>query len=205
MLRKAREALLAEDRNTRDRVRLVAGTGEDAQRICGVGSFDAVLCHGALMYLEDSGPLLWAVASVARPGAVVSVLTKNAGALAMRPGLEGRYGDAWAAFYSERDEGRFGVVTRGDTVSGLSGTPKQHGVELVRWYGVRVFTDHLDDRRPGTDLPEILDAAWEAGRRDPYRGAARPIHLDRTQAHGRQASTTRWSLPAVNSSPPNPP
>jgi S-adenosylmethionine-dependent methyltransferase len=42
---------------------------------------------------------------------------------------------------------------------------------------VRVFTDHLGDRMPGEDLPEVLDLEWEAGRREPYRSVARLVHL----------------------------
>lgn len=177
MLQRAREMLSAEDQEIRGRVRFVSGAGEDAPRIFARGSFDAVLCHGVLLYLEDARPLVGAVAEVVRPGGVVSILTKNADALAMRPGLEGRYGDALAAFDRDRDLGRNGVVTRGDTVSGLSKMLKEHAIAPVRWYGVRVFTDQLRDRRPGLDLPEILEVEWEAGRRDPYRGVARMIHL----------------------------
>ncbi len=42
------------------------------------------------------------------------MLTKNASALAMRPALEGRFGDALAALETDRDLGRLGAVTRGD-------------------------------------------------------------------------------------------
>ena len=112
-----------------------------------------------------------------RPGGVVSVLAKNATALAMRPALEGRYEDALSSLKVERDRGRLGVITRGDTVEDLYGAFREAGVEGLQWYGVRVFTDHLGDRMPGEDLPEVLDLEWEAGRREPYRSVARLIHL----------------------------
>ena len=177
MLQRAREALSSESKAVRDQVRLISGRGEDAPRILGRGSFDAVLCHGVLLYLEDPRPLVRALAEISRPGAVISILTKNAGALATRPALEGRYRDAIVAFDSDRDLGRYGAVTRGDTVSELSHMLEGCGVELARWYGVRVFTDHLEDHPPGPDLPEILEVEWEAGRRDPYRNVARLMHV----------------------------
>ena len=177
MLQTARRALDSEDEKVRRRVRLVRGSGEEASSILGRESFDAVLCHGVLMYLEETAPLVGALAGIARPGAIVSILTKNADSLAMRPALEGRYGDALAAFDSDRDTGRLGVENRAHTVAGISEMLEEHGVNVERWYGVRVFTDHLGDQEPGPDLPEVLEAEWEAGRRDPYRSMARLIHV----------------------------
>jgi hypothetical protein len=118
---------------------------------------------------------------VARPGAVISVLAKNTNALAVRPALEGRYEDALAALDADRDLGRLGAVTRGDTVAGLHGLFEKVGAEPVRWYGVRVFTDHLSDRPPDANLPDVLRVEEEAGRSDPYRSVARLIHLIRTK------------------------
>jgi S-adenosylmethionine-dependent methyltransferase len=97
--------------------------------------------------------------------------------LAMRPALEGRYQDALYSLKAERDRGRLGVVTRGDTVDGLYGTFREAGLESLRWYGIRVFTDHLGDTMPCEDLPGVLELEWEAGRREPYRSVARLIHL----------------------------
>jgi hypothetical protein len=95
----------------------------------------------------------------------------------MRPAFEGRYKEALSLFDSNREMNRLGIDTRTDTIPELSKKLKRHGIELEQWYGVRVFTDHLDDRPPGPDLPEVLEAEWEAGRRDPYRGVARLVHL----------------------------
>lgn len=177
MLQKAQQSLEAEEEAVRGRVEFVVGSGEDAPRIFGGKTFDAVLCHGVLIYLEKADPLLEALSAIARPGAVVSILTKNADALAMRPALEGRYKEALAAFDADRETNRLGIDTWTDTVPELSERLERYGIELEQWYGVRVFTDHLDDRPPGPGLPEILEAEWEAGRRDPYRGVARMVHL----------------------------
>ena len=177
MLREARRTLASEEETVQRRVRLIEGAGEQAREILGEESFDVLLCHGVLPYLEDPYPLIRNLASVARPGAIVSVLAKNAAALAMRPALEGRYKDALAAFDADRDLGRLGVVTRGDTIETLSRLFERVGIEVVRWYGVRVFTDHLGDRPPDADLTDVLRLEWEAGRRDPYRSVARLFHL----------------------------
>jgi S-adenosylmethionine-dependent methyltransferase len=177
MLQEAERALASEGDDVRRRVRLVEGEGERAVEILGSKSFDAMLCHGVLMYLEDPRPMIRSLAAISQPGALISVLAKNASALALRPALEGRYEDALAALEMDRDLGGLGVVTRGDTIEGLSALFEEAGIELVRWYGVRVFTEHLGDRAPDPNLAEVVDLEWEAGGRDPYRSVARLIHL----------------------------
>jgi hypothetical protein len=129
------------------------------------------------MYLETARPMVAALSALAGPGGVVSILTKNAAALAARPALEGRYADALSSLKADRDRGRLGVVTRGDTVNGLSEAFADAGLTVESWYGVRVFTDHLGNALPGDDLPEILELEWEAGKREPYRSVARMIHV----------------------------
>ena len=153
------------------------GVGEQAPDALGESAFDAALCHGVLMYLEGPARMVRSLAAVVRPRGAVSVLSKNANVLAMRPALEGRYRDALDALDADRDLGRLGVVTRGDTVEGLARTFEEAGIEFERWYGVRVLTDHLGDRTPDESLPDVLELEWEAGRRDPYRSVARLFHL----------------------------
>jgi S-adenosylmethionine-dependent methyltransferase len=177
MLAEAGRRLALEDEDVRRRVRLVEGTGERAHETLDGETFDAVLCHGVLMYLEDPRPMIHALSTLLRPGGVLSILAKNAAALALRPALEGRYSDALSSMQADRDLGRLGVVTRGDTVEDLYGEFREAGIEAEQWYGVRVFTDHLGDRMPGGDLPDVLELEWEAGRREPYRSVARLVHL----------------------------
>ena len=177
MLDEARSRLAEEEADTQGRVHLVEGVGEDATRIFGPESFDAVLCHGVLMYLDEPRTMVAAISSVARPGGAVSILAKNSAVLAMRPALEGRYADAQAALDSDRDLGGLGVVTRGDTIETLTAAFEASGLTREAWYGVRVFTDHLGDAMPSQNLLEILDLEWEAGMREPYRSAARLIHI----------------------------
>ncbi len=177
MLAEARAALAAEASPVRERVQLVEGLGEEAPELLGRARFDIVACHGVLMHLEDPRPLIAALASLAAPGGLVSVLAKNRDALAMRAALDGRWGDALAALGSDRDVGGLGVATRADSIAGLLELLRDVSIEPLAWYGVRIFTDHLGDRPAGTDLPTILELEWEAGRTDPYRSVARLIHV----------------------------
>lgn len=177
MLAEAHRRLAQEGEDVCRRVRLIEGTGERAREVLDGEKFDAALCHGVLMYLEDPRPMIHALSALVRPGGVVSVLTKNAAALAARPALEGRYRDALSLLEADRDPGRLGVVTRGDTVEDLTRSFEEAGLGLEGWYGVRVFTDHHGERMPGEDLRSVLELEWEAGRRDPYRSVARLVHM----------------------------
>lgn len=177
MLAEAERRLEPEGGEVRERVWLVEGYGERAREVLGGETFDAALCHGVLMYLDEPRTMIRALSDLTRPGGVVSVLAKNAAALAARPALEGRYHDALNVLRADQDRGRMGVVTRGDTVESVRSAFEEAGLEFVGWYGLRVFIDHLGDAMPGEDLPEILELEWEAGGREPYRSVARLIHV----------------------------
>jgi hypothetical protein len=109
MLDEARRRLVSVEEDVRRRMHLVRGTGERAHEVLEGETFDAVLCHGVLMYLEDARTMIQALSELARFGGIVSVLTKNASALAARPALEGRYRRARGA-----GDGQGSRAARGD-------------------------------------------------------------------------------------------
>jgi S-adenosylmethionine-dependent methyltransferase len=184
MLARARLAIDSESSEVRARIRLTEGTGEEAAELVDHGHYDLVTCHGVLMYLADPAPLLSTLVAGVHPGGLVSVLAKNASALAMRPGMEGRWSDALDTLRTTGnpgphapETGGLGVASRGDTVPAVEAAILAQGAEMVAWYGVRVFTDHLRDAPVGADFDRIVDLEWEAGRQDPYRQVARLFHL----------------------------
>lgn len=174
MLAKARQRPGAE------RVAFIESDGEHAEEAVGGRRFDAVLCHGVLGYLERPEPVVDQLCRVAAPGGVVSIMTGNAHAMAVRPALEQRWEDALAAFDTRSEIGVLGVPTRADTVEELSELLRARGVEPVRWYGVWLFVDWLGFARAEVDPADaerVAAAELEAGRRDPYRGLSRVFHL----------------------------
>jgi S-adenosylmethionine-dependent methyltransferase len=70
-------SLRAEPGPVRERVSVAAGDIRDASGMFEPASFDVVLCHGVLMYLPDPAPVLEAAASLAAPGAIVSLIARN--------------------------------------------------------------------------------------------------------------------------------
>jgi SAM-dependent methyltransferase len=105
MLEKARQRLDGLPGDARRRVTLLLGDGEQAIEAVGGRRFAAVLCHGVLGYLSDPEPLVDQLCTCAADGGVVSIMTANANASAVRPALERRWTDALASFESRTEIG----------------------------------------------------------------------------------------------------
>jgi hypothetical protein len=73
---------------------------------------------------------------------------------------------------------RLGLPARAHTPAELDAGLAQFGWRRERWFGVRVFSDHLDGVVPsGEQLEHLLAAEREAAHRDPYRSVAALLHL----------------------------
>ena len=180
MLDKARERLGRLTEPARRRVTLVRADGENAEEAVQGRRFDAVLCHGVLGYLDRPQPVVEQLCRCAAEGGIVSIMTANARAGAVRPAMEGRWEDALAAFDERTGIGVLGVRGRADTVEEISELIRGHGVEPVRWYGVWLFVDWLEFAGAEPDLADaerVAAVELEASRRDPYRRLSRVFHL----------------------------
>jgi SAM-dependent methyltransferase len=180
MLDKARARLDRLPGDARRRVTFVQADGENADDAVDGKRFAAVLCHGVLGYLDRPEPVMDALCRCAAPGGVVSIMTGNADAMAVRPAMERRWEDALAAFDARTEIGVLAVPTRADTVEEIGELLRSRSVQPVRWYGVWLFVDWLElsgaQLDPG-DWQQVAAVELEAGRRDPYRQLSRIFHL----------------------------
>lgn len=183
MLSKAHQRLQRLPGEVQRRVTLVEADGENADEAVDGQRFAAVLCHGVLGYLEQPEPLVDQLCRCAAAGGIVSIMTGNARAGAVRPALERRWDDALAAFDARTEIGVLGVRARADTVEEISELVRSRGVEPLRWYGVWLFVDWLDfsgaklDPSDSTQVAAVAAVELEASRRDPYRQLSRVFHL----------------------------
>ncbi|MEV5428945.1 class I SAM-dependent methyltransferase [Streptomyces sp. NPDC052701] len=190
MIDAVRAELAGEPEGIRERMRIIEGDGRDTGVHFPPGSFDVVLCHGVLLYVEEPDPLLAGLARVLAHGGLLSLLVRNGDALAMRPGLAGDWAAALAALdttarlprpRTEPDDEapvRPGPGGRADRLDALTATLAGIGAPLHAWYGVRVFTDTAADGAGiPADVETLLTAEEKAGRTDPYRGVAALLHL----------------------------
>lgn len=180
MLKVAREALATEPAGIRERFRLIEGDARETGVHFLPGSFDVVLCHGVLMHVDEPDALLAGLARMLAPGGLLSLVVRNADALAMRPGLAGDWPAALAAFDSDTHVSELGTPTRADRLGALTATLAGIAAPLRAWYGVRVFTDAVpagEGLPAARELERLLAAEDRAGRTDPYRGVAALLHL----------------------------
>jgi S-adenosylmethionine-dependent methyltransferase len=175
-----RATLDAEPAEVADRVRLVHGEAEKVAALFAPASFDAVLCHGVLMYFPDPGSVLDGIARVVAPGGSASLLVRNGDALAMRPGLLGDWEEVGRAFDGQSYLNRIGVRARADRLADLTAALEERHLSVREWYGVRVFTDTVPSDAALPDqgtLDAILRHEERAGRTDPYRHVAALLHV----------------------------
>lgn len=190
MLDKARERLARLPEEVQRRVTLVQADGENAAEAVQGRRFAGVLCHGVLGYLDEPDAMVEQLCRCAADGGIVSIMTGNAKASAVRPALERRWEDALASFDARTEIGVLGVQGRADTVEEISELMSRHDVEPQRWYGVWLFVDWLEfggaQLDPGDTKQVAATAAveLEASRRDPYRQLSRVFHVV-----GRKAET----------------
>jgi S-adenosylmethionine-dependent methyltransferase len=183
MLDRARQRLERLPAEARRRVTLLEADGENADEAVHGERFAGVLCHGVLGYQEDPEPMVAQLCRCAADGGIVSIMTGNAKAGAVRPAMEQRWEDALASFEERTGVGVLGVTGRADTVEELGELVRSGGVEPLRWYGVWLFVDWLEfsgtelDPDDSKQVEATATVELEASRRDPYRQLSRVFHL----------------------------
>lgn len=183
MLAKARARLEQLPEVIAQRVTFTQADGEHADEALHGQRFAAVLCHGVLGYLEQPEPLIAQLCRCTADDGIVSIMTGNANASAVRPAMERRWHDALASFDARTEIGVLGVPGRADTVDEVSEILQRNGVVPVRWYGVWLFVDWLEfsgvelDPTDAEQVAATVAVELEASRRDPYRQLSRVFHL----------------------------
>lgn len=165
------------------RVEFVQADGENADESLHGQRFAAVLCHGVLGYVDDPRPMVEQLCRCAADDGIVSIMTGNAHASAVRPALERRWEDALASFDARTEIGVLGVKGRADTVDEINDILRDNSVEPLAWYGVWLFVDWLEfsgaqlDPTDSAQVEATAKVEFEAARRDPYRQLSRVFHL----------------------------
>jgi S-adenosylmethionine-dependent methyltransferase len=176
MLERARQQLAQEPADVAQRIHLVEARAEDAPEILGE-RFAGVLCHGVIMYIDEPQPFVAALAALAQPGALVSLVAKNQRVMAVLPAIQSDWAGVLAGFDATTQINGLGVATRGDTLEDVTSWFNESGIDLLAWYGVRLFTDGWISPRDGETTDDLMAAEVEASRRDPYRQMSRLFHV----------------------------
>lgn len=172
MLELARARLRAESGDVMERIIFRRG---DIESFPEDRVFDAVCCHGVLMYLDHSDAAVGKLAERVAPGGLLSVLTKNQLAAGVREAFRGDYAAALAQVVRADgvSVGNLGISTRGDDPWSVLQMMEVHGLTSCQWYGIRVFSDHLQPEMDAGRFQQLLALEAEVSRRDPYRSLGR--------------------------------
>jgi S-adenosylmethionine-dependent methyltransferase len=170
------EAARGEAARSGTALQCVLGSVEDASELI-EPSFDAILCHAVLMYVDDPEQGLHALRSVASPGALLSLLEKNRDGIALRPGLEGEYREARRLLVEAVSTGRLGIPNRARSVREWQALLSATGWSVLDWAGVRLFSDTAPDDLREDVFEALLDLERSAGTIEPYRSVARLVHV----------------------------
>lgn len=160
-------------------VRTLQGTLDDLDRLVGGQTYDLVTAHGLLMYLDDARTAVATLASKVANGGTLSITFRNQEALAYRPGLRRQWRRALAAFDATTYVNELGADAQAHTLDDVTVWCEDSGLQIERWYGVRVLTDgaSADEMPDHESLADCIAAEVEAGRRDPYRRLGSQIHV----------------------------
>jgi len=166
----------------------VQGDAADLAELAGEQSADLVLCHSVLEYVDSPAAAMAAIATVLRPGGVVSVLAASAVAAVVHRALAGRFADAQrlladitpAAVAAAGQAGTPAAGMRRFTLAGAASLIADAGLRPGAAHGVRVFADLVPgvvaDADPGA--AEALLALEQAASAHPaFHDFAAQFHL----------------------------
>ena len=176
MLAIAKLKLSYESEVVRSRVELVQGNEEDVINLVGK-DFDLACCHSVLMYEKNPVPMLLSLVNLVRRGGLISVLSINAEAIAMRSGLQGKWQETIASLEADKDMDSQYLPSYDHSREEITTILKASGAKINNWYGVGVFSDHITKPIMKDNIEDIYLAEWLAGKQDPYRQVARCFHI----------------------------
>lgn len=141
--------------NLADQVTGIQGDTADLLEHVSAASFDLVLCHGVLEYVDDPAAALASVATVLRPGGHVSLVVAGRNAAVVARALAGDFVTAQALL--ERSAQTWDVRTLGPrrfVQAEIKTLLEARGFALVATNGLRIFADLVPsaivDTEPGS-------------------------------------------------------
>jgi S-adenosylmethionine-dependent methyltransferase len=148
------------------------------------GSFDIVLCHNLLEYVDDPYAVLSAAAQVLRSDAtgigILSILVRNRAGEVLKAGIEA--GDLGAAEGNLTavwgHESPFGGRVRLFTLNGLKVMTKEASLAVATERGVRVISDYLPPQVSRREEYErVFELERKLGSRPEFAAVARYVQI----------------------------
>jgi S-adenosylmethionine-dependent methyltransferase len=173
--RAAREAGVPE------RIALKHGDAAQLANLFDTGSFDLILCHNILEYVDDPRAVLrGAVRKLRHPSGILSVLVRNQAGEVLKAAIqEGNLAASEHNLTAEwGDESLYGGRVRLFTPEGLQAMLLESSLAVTAQRGVRVISDYLPRTISRSDEYErIFDLERKLGTRPEFAAVARYTHF----------------------------
>lgn len=170
----------SQEASVEGRIALKHGDANQLQKLFDSHSFDLILCHNVLEYVDDPDAVLHEFARLMRDSAsVLSVLVRNrAGEVLKSAILVGDLEDAEKNLIAESvKENLYGGQSRLFSPDTLLASLKAASLESIATRGVRVISDYLPAKvNRNDDYDRIFQLDRELGRRVEFAAVARYIH-----------------------------
>jgi len=163
-----------------DKIALKHGDAAQLARLFRSGSFDVILCHNLLEYVDDPSAVLCSAARALRDSsAIMSVLVRNQAGEVLKTAIQA--GDLAAAKESLTagwgQESLYGSRVRLFASHSLQPLLKAASLRITAQWGVRVITDYLPPRiSRSAEYGRILELERNLGSRPEFAAVARYTH-----------------------------
>jgi S-adenosylmethionine-dependent methyltransferase len=167
----------AEEAGVANRVTLLHGDATQLPNLFGATSFDVILCHNVIEYVDDPACVLRGMATLLRDrSAILSILVRNQAGEVLKAAIQ--KGDLSAAEHNLTADWGFESLFEGEvrlfTPSGLRGMLNAESLEMIAERGVRVLADYLPPRiSRRSEYEQILALERKLGYRPQYAAVAR--------------------------------
>jgi len=170
----------AQDAGVAEKIAVQLGDAAQLASFFPAQSFDAVLCHNTLEYVDDPAVVLLALARLMRDSsAILSVLVRNRAGEVLKAAIQA--GDLTAAeknLSSEwGEESLYGGPVRLFTPDALHMLLKSASLQTIAERGVRVVSDYLPPKvSRKAEYDRILELERKLGNRSEFAAIARYTH-----------------------------
>jgi SAM-dependent methyltransferase len=171
----------AAEADVTERVRGVQGDAHGVLEVTERGTYDVVLCHGVLEYLDDPAEGVRNVVGALRASGTLSLLAASRNGAVLSRAVAGHFAEAQRGLADP--DGRWGEgdpLPRRFTVDDLTGLVMRAGLEVAGVHGVRVFADlvpgALVDTEPGA-LDALVKLELAAAALPAFHSIATQLHV----------------------------
>ena len=163
-----------------DKITVKQGDAAQLAHVFRAGSFDLILCHNLLEYVDDPGAVLSGAARLMRDSlAILSILVRNQAGEVLKAAIQ--KGDLAAAEHNLTADWGEEPLNRGRvrlfTSAALEAILKDASLAITTRRGVRVIADYLPAQiSRSAEYQRILALERKLGKRREFFGVARYMH-----------------------------